>query len=239
MKKTILLSLATAATLTATAQKGPRDNDGFTNLKPKACNVTAEFGLAGGIINSDFKLNEGNSGLLRGRYFLSNNLALRLGFNLTSNGTKENVYSGTGALGYVRENNTLFLVNLGIEHHFKGTHRLSPYVGGDILIGVNSFNRTLENTNGTTFVNNFNQEVKGPNSLSFGIRGVFGADYYISKNLYLGAEAGLGFTSTTAGETTITTTIGGATTTNNFKSTGTSFNFSPTVVTGVRIGFVF
>jgi outer membrane protein W len=239
MKKAILLSLATAASFAVSAQKGPRDNDGFRDLKPSKGDVTAELGLTGGIINSDFKLNEGNSGLLRGRYFVTNDLALRLGVNVTANSSKENVYSATGLKGYVYNNNTLVLLNLGIEKHFKGTNRLSPYVGGDILIGFNSMLNKLENTNGTIYTANFLREEKGPNNVTFGLRGVFGADYYIAKNLYLGAEAGLGFTCTSAGETTVTTTNNGVTITDNFKSSGTSFNFSPTVVTGVRIGFVF
>jgi hypothetical protein len=74
---------------------------------------------------------------------------------------------------------------------------------------------------------------------TIGFRGLFGADYYISKNVYIGAEAGLGFAATMDGKTEIEHTIGGTSTSTTIESAGSNFGLAPAVHTGVRIGFVF
>jgi len=68
---------------------------------------------------------------------------------------------------------------------------------------------------------------------------VIGADYYIAKRLYLGVEAGFGFEYAKDGKTTTSTTIAGNTTTVTTKSAGNSFEISPSIITGVRVGFAF
>lgn len=234
MKKTILLALATATAFAATAQHGE-----FTSFKPKKGDVTAEFGLTGGILNSDFTKNEGTNGLLRGRLFLKNDLALRLGFDLGVASETTNVY-GTGTqVGESTETNSKFNLNVGIEKHFKGTHRLSPYVGGDVVFGVVGYNLNNENTDGTSFIPNFNTEVSGPANVKLGVRGVMGADYYFAKNVYLGVEAGLQVANTFGGERTLTVNDGGVTSTTTFKPVKNNFDIGTAVVTGVRLGFVF
>jgi len=212
------------------------------DMKPGKGDVTAEFGLSGGIINSDFHLNEGTSGLLRGRFFLSNSLALRVGVNIGFDKQTTNFYgTGTfdGEVGTEKNSSSLFLLNVGIEKHFAGTKRLSPYVGADLMFGSNSQKSVLDNTDGSIYVDDFNSEVKGPGAFGFGLRGVIGADYYFAKHVYLGVEGGLGFMSVKDGETTTTVTTGGTSTTVTTESAGSNFGFSPSVITGVRIGFVF
>lgn len=203
--------------------------------------ATAEFGLAGGLGNTSFNLNEGGA-MLRGRYFVTNGLALRLGLNVNVASEKDNFY-GTGIddgkVGTLRETESLFMVNLGVEKHFGGTDRLSPYVGADLLLGMFSESAKAENTNGTSYVQDFMMESSGPGASGVGLRAVFGADFYFAKHVYLGAEAGLGFFASKEGTTTVTTTVGGVTTTTETLSPGSSFNLSPSVITGVRIGFVF
>lgn len=235
MKK-LLLSLSVAVLgLTAQAQ----------DFKPAKGDVTTEFGLTGGINNTNFELNDG-AGLLRFRYFQKENLAFRLGFNVGSISEKGNAY-GTGAnenkTGSAKSTETQFLINLGVEKHFAGTERLSPYVGADFLIGSASNKTTFENATGSvanpTYVEAVSSETKGPGSTILGLRAVVGADYYIAKRLYLGAEAGFGFVYAKDGETTNTSTINGTTTTTTTKSAGNSFELSPSIITGVRIGFVF
>lgn len=245
MKKTILLFAFILGGFTFGAHaQGTVPNRHFNdaNLKAAKGNVTTELGLAGGINNTDFKLNEGASGLLRGRLFLKDDLALRLGLDLTVGQHTDNIY-GTGVdagkVGTVKETSSNLLLNLGIEHHYKGTTRLSPYVGGDLMIGFGSQNETLDNTNGTAFTPGTLVETKGPGSFSIGLRGVFGADYYIAEHLYLGAEAGLGFLYARDGKTTTTITSGSSTTTTTVNSAGDSWKINPSVITGLRIGFVF
>jgi outer membrane protein W len=245
MKKSILLLAVIAGSFAAQAQE---ENDvvphsEFVNLKAAQGDLTTEFALTGGLNNADFKLNEGTSELLRFRYFLNNNLALRLGFGLSLDNQKQNVYGvgiDEGKSGFVKTSANSLLINLGLEKHFKGTGRLAPYVGGDILFGISGQKTTLEDAmDANTYVSDVKIEAKGPGTFGIGLRGVIGADYYIAKHVYLGAEAGFGFLYSKEGKTKVTTTIGNATTTTNFDSAGNEFTLSPSVITGIRIGFVF
>lgn len=231
MKK-LLLSLSVAFLgLAAQAQ----------DFKPAKGDVTTEFGLAGGLNNAEFDLNEG---LLRFRYFVKSDLAIRAGFNVRTNNNTDNIYGAIGSpnenkVGYNKNNETNLMINLGVEKHFAGTDRLSPYVGADFLIGNSSKKESRENTLGGVYAENEQFEKKGPNAFGFGLRGVIGADYYIAKRLYLGAEAGFGFMSAKDGKTTVTTTTGGTTTTVTQKSAGKNFNINSSIITAVRVGFVF
>ncbi|SHH04894.1 hypothetical protein [Pedobacter caeni] len=213
------------------------------DFKPAAGDVTTEFGLTGGINNTDFKLNDG-AALLRFRYFNKEKVAYRLGFNVSSKNEKTNAYgvgASDGKKGTYTESATNVLINLGIEKHFTGTDRLSPYVGGDILFGTGSAKTTADNTTakGAAYVDGVYNEVKGPGYVSIGLRGVVGADYYIAKRLYLGVEAGLGLVYEKEGKTKIKSTVAGVTTSTEQKSAGSSFNIKPSVITGVRVGFAF
>ncbi|MBB2149869.1 outer membrane beta-barrel protein [Pedobacter gandavensis] len=217
------------------------------DLKPVAGDVTTEFGLTGGINATNFNLND-NAGMLRFRYFQKENLAFRLGFNVSSNNDKTNVYGTTapflGNKGTITETGTNVMINLGVEKHFAGTARLSPYVGADLIFGSRTGKIETENALATgagkgTYVNDFFSENKLASTTSIGLRGVIGADYYIAKRLFLGAEAGFGFAYEKDGKSEITTTTGGVTTTEKHKSAGSNTTIKPSVITGVRIGFAF
>jgi len=247
MKKSFILMALAIGGFCFTAQAQQNDdvvpNKHFLDqhLKAEKGDITTEFGLAGGLNNADFKLNEGGAGLLRGRYFLKNDLAFRLGLSLGLSQDKNNIYGGTdnNLVGTDKTNTTSFLLNLGIEKHFAGTANLSPYVGGDLLFGISGEKKNFDNTDGNVYIADFSSEVKGPGTLSFGIRGIIGADYYISKHVYLGAEAGLGFLYSHEGKTKVSTTISGHSTSYTLKSAGDSYELNPSVITGIRIGFVF
>lgn len=236
--KRVLLSLGVAFLgLAAQAQ----------DFKPVKGDITTEFGLTGGINETNFNLNDG-AGLLRFRYFQKDDLAYRLGFNVGSQNATHNAFGVAGTAdadkqGYSKLNITQVLINLGVEKHFTGTERLSPYAGADLLFGFGTQKTSFDNATGTVdnpvFAEGVNREVKGPGYTGIGLRGVIGADYYIAKRLYLGAEAGFGFQYEKAGKTTITNTAAGTTTTVTNKSAGNSFEINPSIITGVRVGFAF
>src|SRR5690606_28297955 len=197
-------------------------------FKPTAGDVTVDLGVAGGLGNTTINLPDqgfGTGAMFKARYFKTENIA----------------YRGTLFVGNTSETNNLptekeemnvygFGLGFGMERHFTGTERLSPYVGGDVLLGYSSMNmKSTEISTGDV------QELKGPGVFRFGVRGVFGADYYIAKRVFLGVEAGLGLMYESEGDTT-------------FKSTGnpdvvaeggSSFRITPEVVTGIRVGFAF
>ncbi len=230
------------------------------NYKPITGTITAEFGLTGGLMNTDLALNN-NAGLLRFRYFLSNNLAARIGFSVTNKSNTKNFYAPTGLpisglQGSLVTKNSGITINLGVEKHFKGSDRLSTYVGGDLLVFSSNASEKRENTNtaGTSFQQGFSGNLKGSNasgnaSSGFGFRLVTGAEYYIVKNVYLGAELGFGFQSLKSKEITgqNTTSVVNAsfvitsttTTPIDIKSPGKNSSIAPSVVTGIRIGFQF
>jgi hypothetical protein len=232
--------------------------DPVKNYKPVQGVVTAEFGLSGGLLNTNVNLNN-NAGLLRFRYFLKDDLALRLGFSVTNKSETKNVYAPTGTplaglQGSFINKNSGVTVNLGAEKHFKGSDRLSTYVGVDVLIFSNNASEKRENTvNGTTFQQGFSGNRKGANSVGdassgIGFRLVTGAEYYFVKNVYIGAELGFGFQTlkfkAITGQTTTFSTLplpnGTSTTTPiDIKSPGKSTEIAPSVITGVRIGFQF
>jgi len=233
MKKAFLVFGLAATTFAAKAQV----NDEFKSFKPGKGDVTTELGLAGGLNNADFKLNEG--GLLRFRYFAKDKLAFRLGIAVNSTSETEKFYSATNQEGKMVTRATGFMLNLGVEKHFNGTPRLSPYVAADLMFGLAGRRMTMDNTDGQVFVNQFSSKITGPGTFSFGVRALVGADYYIAKHVYIGAEAGLGVLNSVEGKTKFTQTISGVTTTVEAKSPGSNFDLAPSVVTGIRIGFVF
>jgi outer membrane protein W len=218
MKKAFLLLSLVAGTFAASAHGNQHED--FTFFKPSKGDVTTEAGLVGGILNSDLKLNN-NAGMLRGRYFVKNNLAIRAGLNLSIDNEKLNFNGPNGATGTISTTATTFAINAGIEKHFRGTARLSPYVGGDIIYGLTSNTINEDNARGGSYEANYTNKTTNTD-VSLGIRGVVGADYYIAPKLYLGGEVGLGLNQTWLAN-----------------EKGSNFNFGPSIVTGVRIGFVF
>lgn len=223
--------------------------------KPTAGDVTAELGITGGISNTDVQL-AGRDAYLKARYFKSDKVAYRFSANLGSDSNTLNIDSfddqgtafETHTTGKDKESETRISLGFGIEKHFTGTDRLSPYIGGDLMLGyysqkVTGDSKTVNSgLNTTAFSASSNGEVKGPNSFSFGVRGVLGADYYFAKKVFLGVEAGMGVGFASEGKTTTssTTTIGGTTTTNTAEAPGgSSFTLVTSPTAGLRIGFVF
>ena len=229
MKK-ILLSVALLATTfaSATAQ---------VEYKPQAGHVTADFSLfANGIFNqttSPIKLGdrEGiNAGLLKGRYFVNENLALRasLGLASVSSTTKDSNLNTEN----VKKSNE-FTLGFGAEHHFSGTDRLSPYIGAEVFLGsVTSSHKDVSSSRTIT--------TKSPSGFLIGGDLLLGADYYVAPHVYLGVEAGLELLHASTGKTSVTTTpAGGTATTNESKSTASAGGFATDVKAGFKVGFVF
>jgi hypothetical protein len=261
MKKLFTL-IAAFTTLAATAQYSTTTSASkvadkkLSSYKPVAGTVTAEFGLGGGLLNSNLGLNN-NEGLLRFRYFTAKDMAFRIGLAVNNNSSTDNYYGGPNnsqSGSRVRKNSGITF-NLGVEKHLTGSERLSTYVGADLLISLDAASEKWDNSNGTNYVLGLKREITGFNTVAggtnggsgFGLRLVTGAEYYIVKNVYIGGELGFGFLSSKfkdiKDQTTTTVTVGVNTTTtivnNDRKTPGKNFNISPSVITGVRIGFQF
>lgn len=258
MKKIITIASLLAFTLAANAQQETTVTTTTTvpvtrAYKPVAGDVLAEIGfITGGIAVNPTELSENSFGSpqLKFRYFLQDQIALRVGFNYTQSTETTKIYEanpGSGD-GFAKDKSSLFALNLGIEKHLTGTGRLSTYVGGDLSFQAIGASSKWENTaDGTNYADGAAYKAKGVNgagdrgSFGFGLRAVTGADYYFVEKVYLGAELGWGFIATKEGKSKeeFTPAGGGATTTVDEKSGGGEFNLAPSLTAGLRLGFIF
>lgn len=253
MKKII-----TMVALLAISVSGFAQDDSSSEYKPSKGSVTTEVGLTGGLGNSGYNLNQTGSvtgaPTLKFRYFYKNNIAFRLGFSAFRSASDTNPTTITvntpiptppalftpSTSGFT--SNTFFGVNLGVEKHFKGTERLSTFIGADLLIGTRS--SYTEAVNNSTAILSTTTTVKNNNGNSyFGLGLLTGADYYIAKKVYLGVELGLALirsknkdrvqnTQTTASgvvsTSEVTTSVGGS-----------DFDLTTSLLSGVKIGYQF
>lgn len=240
MKKSILLlAIAAGAGFSTMAQTARHfDSDA---LKPTEGAVTTEIGLTGGLFNSDFKLADG--GLLKFRYFVKEDLALRMGLNITHDGDLKKFHkSDNTAYGTIQNHDLHLGVNLGLEKHFTGTRNLSPYVGGDITFGANIISEIGTDVDYDLpgmYKAGYSYQSNGSNHLAFGIRGIVGADFYVMKHVYIGAELGLGLAFGWDLDQKIDINKPNTTRTHVMKATNAQLTTTPAISTGVRIGFVF
>ena len=136
-------------------------------------------------------------------------------------------------------------MNLGVEKHFKGSERLSTFMGADLLIGTTKdYRETSTNTPTATGTNTFSNIIKNNNgSTFFGLGLVSGADYYIAKKVYLGIEIGLQML--TASEKnrvqTIENNIAGVITSTETTNSpdNSAFLFISQINGGIKIGYQF
>ena len=116
------------------------------------------------------------------RKFKSPASAFRIGFNL--NFSNRSIITQQDPV--LKDKITTFgaFIRPGIEKHFKGTDRLSPYIGMEFIVGFQTSTIVSEITDGEN-------KFKNPSTsdgFSLGIGGLAGFDYYIARNLFLGLE---------------------------------------------------
>lgn len=189
---------------------------------------------------------------IRARYFLNEGLAVRTQLSFTSNSSTINLtenQDGTGAKGSVVRSSSNFGFAIGAEKHFAGTDKLSPYLGALISFDMSGASEEWENAdvvNDTAiFVKDLKATITNGNeagdrgSISFGLRLVAGADYYITDAIYIGGEFGWGYRMTSLSEVEASITPPGGTAT-KFKSAGdSSSSIDLTPNGGIRLGIKF
>lgn len=223
------MTVALAATALVSAQAQ-------SEFKPLAGSVTTDFSLfANGIFNqTESPVALGShadiNGLIKGRYFLQDNIALRLSLGLNNSSSTE---KKTDPVDETTKKSNVFTFGLGLEHHFGGTDRLSPYIGAELFLGSATGSTKSVNSVATSISKNAPRFVFGGDLL-------LGADYYIAPHVYLGVEAGLELLHASTGKTSVTVTpAGGTATTNESKSTSSAGGFATDVKAGFKVGFVF
>ena len=81
-----------------------------------------------------------------------------------------------------------FVFRPGFENHFKGTNRLSPYIGGEGIIGFQTSTFKSEVQVGSSIDEYKYRNGNPDDGILLGFGAVAGVDYYIVKKLYLGLE---------------------------------------------------
>jgi hypothetical protein len=186
------------------------------------------------------------------RYFLQNNLALRVGFDINSKKRdykNSNVYGNNPYNSEDHAKTSSYGLNFGIEKHFRGTRRLSPYMGAEFSLTSKVSSQKLISGTTETNIKGAWQTVSYINNgivtnydeigyFQYGINLICGFDYYFVKNFFVGYEFLFQYNRTNYKNITVTTkgstnnTPGG-----NYKNSE-SF-LGPQLVNGIRLGFVF
>lgn len=121
-----------------------------------------------------------NMPMIKGRYFISNSMAVRVGVDYNWRSAKDyyDVDGNNYSISVTRE----ATISAGIEKQF-GTAKFKPYLGGDVLLS--NLGSIVETTNGGTTI--IEKNTNGGH-FATGVYVVLGADYYLLPNLYVGAE---------------------------------------------------
>ena len=236
MKKFIFMA---AALLVGTVTVSAQDKQ----YKPEAMDFSLEMNYAPGnfigISNGSSNAFMGTMGSsftlpefgLKGRFFVTDRLAvkLNLGFNSDSNKTNNYVDNGDNSetVTETKDASTTFSIMPGIEYHLGNFNRVSPYVGAAIGISTGSDKDT-----GATF------ESKSP-VFGLGINVSAGVDVYICQGLYAGVELGLGYGYEKHGRGTETSIQGNTTTTADGDTETMTSNFGFYATPSLRIGWFF
>ncbi|MCJ8208223.1 hypothetical protein MUY27_00795 [Mucilaginibacter sp. RS28] len=249
MKSTLLVAIGIFATLAGYAQTTTVGTEQEA-LKPQEKRISTELNVNpfNGQVNLNNSLNQ-----IKLRYFVKNDVALRFGFNVNRKDTVASVNNPYGPNGYFSRDDrksTQFALNAGIEKHFTGTRRLSPYIGLDLTYSSRSASQQTDNNSSSTTVKNgwYVSTVSGNVVYSavqqaaytrYGASVFTGFDFYIAKHFFFGYELNFTLSKTDWKNVEITQTATNIPSTNSNAGRSSSVNFGPTLLNGIRIGYTF
>jgi hypothetical protein len=204
MKNLITTSLVFLISVVSYSQDTTLNISPSNLYKPVKGDIGFTFATQANITNfqlGNFNDAFGNNSLFM-RYYLQEDVAVRIGFGLTSvNKIYQSVDSVSTTLvewdsTYSR---TDFYISPGFEKHMYASQRLDPYIGASInagkigrakMKGVTMVTDTSGTSSGTD-----QYEVNGTQDggFLFGVNLVTGFNYFISERLSLGAEYSWGY----------------------------------------------
>lgn len=232
-KISFALLVAAAALTTSVSAQNEAKNQTSSDFKFSGGDMNLEIQMASPFAAGEpFSLDG-----VKFRYFLSNTSAFRLNVNVKSSSNTEITAQENTVTGILEQKKKTadfeFKIAPGYEMHFSGTNKLSPYVGGDVVL---NFAR-----NSVKSESQPDKEVKysktSDGSFTFGLNGVAGFDYYFAKSLYIGAELNYGLNMTSEFATKTTSDQEGVDDTE--VKNGGSFNFAPAAMGKFKLGFIF
>jgi hypothetical protein len=186
------------------------------------------------------------------RYFTASDFAIRVGFNVDM--TKKDITTTNpyGTNPYTLEENkktSLLGLNAGIEKHFAGTRRLSPYVGLELAVAFKSSSHVINDGSTETTIDNAWRTVALVNNsfvygyeekayFQYGANLIAGFDFYVARHFFMGYEISYRFYNKEYNGVEITT-VGTPFPQDNPDSNETEFSVGPNLLNGIRIGYVF
>jgi hypothetical protein len=218
--KLLALSCCLMTAFTVQAQTAEVSQPENKTYKPAAGDITTEVTV---VLDYGALL---NSGQLRGRKFMTDTKAFRLSVSLNGDYEKleEEAYRSTFGLS----------IAPGIEKHFAGTNRLSPYIGADLPIG---FMTSKYENEEVTIKNAHNRYGAERAYFNVGLRGLAGVDFYVAPRFYLGFEVGTGIMYRNYAD--VTTTYKYASFNDQEEKGYHSVRLYPFATGGIRLGFAF
>lgn len=179
---------------------------------------------------------------IKGRYFVTEKVAVRGGFGL--NNTKvikdyKSMVSGKSD-GFSDVRRSDYTIAAGVERHFNATSSaISPYVGAEMSISCQSYsyNGLNYNASANTWMADYEYTARQKgNVYQFNL--IAGAEYCFATDIYLGLEIGWGLMNTSYGDFRESETVNGLT--KEFSTPGRNeAGVSARPNTGIRIGFFF
>lgn len=160
---------------------------------------------------------------IKARFFLNNNLALRLNLDFGYGSNKS--YDDLDGDDFTKTKNTRFGISPGFEKLY-GLKRFYIYLGAEIPITSYSTKTIIENNGTTTEIKNLDNGY-----FRIGLHGILGVDFYIFPKLYVGAEFTPGYIYTNYYDTKVDNDV------TDKGGSGSSFSLSAS--SGVRIGIRF
>lgn len=249
MKKPILILASIFASIGCFAQTTKVDS--AKSLKPGAKSLTTELNV--NPFNGQLSLNN-SLNQIKFRYFTSPTVALRLGFNYSRIDSTLNASNPYGVNTYFsndEKKSSTFGFNLGIEKHFTGTKRLSPYIGADLSITDKSAGENISNNQMTTTVTNawYYTYYNNNNSVitqiqqnaytRYGLNLFAGFDFYIAQHFFFGYEFNYSINKTNWKEVTITSTPPANGSASSGSTKNTTSTLGPSLINGIRLGYSF
>jgi hypothetical protein len=224
--KLLALSCCLAVAFTVQAQTAELTQSENKTYKPTAGDITTEVAVN---LEQGISLNRGG---IRMRKFVTADKAYRLGVDADYVSNKMADHTSTRYGAEMQQTSFSISIAPGIEKHFVGTDRLSPYIGAELPIGYRGASAESENytaKGGWGPYPHFGNRA----NVNIGLNGLAGVDYYFAPRFYAGFEIGAGIRYRKDQDVVVTSYS-----TQEYKGYH-SVSFSSFSTGGIRLGFAF